>query len=85
MPQANSKPESEFFNAKLQSFIKSMKDFPSVIRTEYTYALLYEEDLDKANILKKKFIERGKTYPYQSDIRSEKELIDIATNLKKNK
>lgn len=81
----NKNTAKKLMTPELQSFIKSMKDFPSVIRTEYTYALLYEEDLDKANILKKKFIERGKTYPYQSDIRSEKELIDIATNLKKNK
>ena len=71
--------------AELKNFMQSMKDFPSIIRTEYTYALLVEEDLDKANSLKKKFIEKGKTYPYPAEIRSEKELIDIVTNLKKNK
>lgn len=70
---------------ELKNFMKSMKDFPSVIRTEYAYTLLLEEDIEKANAIKKQFIERGKTYPYQSDIRSEKELIDIATNIKKNK
>ena len=62
-----------------------MKDFPTIIRTNYTYALLVENDIDKANKYKKQFIEIGKTYPYQSDIRSEKELIDIVTNINKNK
>lgn len=69
---------------ELKSFIKSMQDSPSIIRTEYAYALLVENDEEKANQLKKKFIERGKTYPYPVDLRAEKELIDIVTNLKKN-
>lgn len=81
----NKTSAKKLMTTELKNFMQSMKDFPSIIRTEYTYALLVEEALDKANALKKKFIEKGKTYPYPADIRSEKELIDIVTNLKKNK
>lgn len=70
---------------ELKNFMKSMKNFPTVLRTQYAYTLLIEEDQEKANKIKKQFIEMGKTYPYPSDIRSDKELIDIITNLNKNK
>mgnify|MGYP003296169273 CR=1 FL=1 len=42
-----------------------------------------EKNIEKANKIKKQFISRSKTYPYPSDIKSEKELIDIATNISK--
>ena len=70
---------------ELKNFIKSMKDYPAVIRTEYAYQTLIENNIEKANELKKKFIAISKTYPYQNEIRIEKELIDIITNIKKNK
>ena len=81
----NKASAKKLMTPELQNFMNSMKNFPSVIRTNYAYALLYEDNIDKANTYKKQFIEVGKTYPYPSDIRSEKELIDIITNLNKNK
>jgi len=64
-----------------KEFMQSMKNFASVIRTEYTYALLVEKNSVKAKKIKAKFDEVSKTYPYQCDIQSEKELIEIAEKL----
>ena len=81
----NKTSAKKLMTSELQNFMKSMKNFPTVLRTQYTYALLLENDKDKAEKIKKQYIEMGKTYPYPSDIRSEKELIDIATNISKEK
>ncbi len=62
-------------------FMKSMKTFPSVIRTEYVYALLFEKDGEKAAKLKAQFEKRAKSYPYPNEIQSERELIEIADSL----
>ena len=64
-----------------KEFMQSMKNFASVIRTEYAYALLVEKNSVKAQKIKAKFEEVSKTYPYQGDIQSEKELIEIAEKL----
>lgn len=81
----NKTSAKKLMSPELQNFMKSMKNFPTVLRTQYTYALLLENDNEKAEKYKKQFIDIGKTYPYPSDIRSEKELIDIATNKSKEK
>ena len=59
-------------------FMKQMKSFPSVIRTEYVYALLCKKDNEKAEGIMAYFEKAGKKYPYPQDIESERELIDIA-------
>ncbi len=59
-------------------FMKQMKKFPSVLRTEYTFSLLYEKDMAKANQIKEQFEKCTATYPYTSDIESERELLQIA-------
>lgn len=61
-----------------KKFVKSMKSFPSVLRTEYAYALLCEKDVKKAEIIKANFDKIAKTYPYEPDITSEIELMEIA-------
>ncbi len=61
-----------------RKFIKTMKNYPSVLRTEYTLSLLSERNSDKASKFKKLFEKCAATYPYQSDIEAERELIDIA-------
>ncbi|MBQ8637877.1 MAG: hypothetical protein IJ468_01770 [Lachnospiraceae bacterium] len=68
----------EMFDQNQKTFMKSMKRFPSVIRTEYLYALLVQTDETKAEEWKKQFEECARTYPYPSDIESERELISIA-------
>ena len=36
-------------------FMKQMKKFPSVLRTEYAFSLLYEKDMTKVNQIKEQF------------------------------
>lgn len=61
-----------------KKFMKQMKNFLSVIRTEYAYALLYERDAAKAEKIKLQFEKAVKSYPYASDIESERELLEFA-------
>lgn len=61
-----------------RKFMKAMKRFPSVLRTEYALALLFEKDAAKAEATKAKFEKIAKTYPYPNDIASERELMEIA-------
>ena len=68
----------KYMSTELKKFMYSMKTFPSVIRTEYTYALLYERNEDKANRALDSFVKIGAKYPYKSDLDSERELMDIA-------
>lgn len=58
--------------------MKSMKSFPSVIRTEYALACLVEKNHEKANEKLAYFEKCAKNYPYPADIESERELIKIA-------
>lgn len=61
-----------------KKFMKQMKKFPSVLRTEYVYALLHEQDREKADKVKEQFEKCAKTYPYPNDVQSERELMEIA-------
>ena len=67
---------------ELKNFMKSMKKYPSILRTEYAIALLYENNVEKANNIKKEFDKISKNYPYQIDIDSEKELILLCDQIK---
>ena len=61
-----------------KSFMQSMKKNPTIIRTEYACALLLENDSIKAEKIKQQFEKCVVSYPYTSDIESERELINIA-------
>lgn len=63
------------------AFMKAMKKFPSVVRTEYAYALLALKDIAKANAARALFEKVAKTYPYPSDVQSERELMEIADGI----
>ena len=66
------------YTNKLKKLMNAMKKFPSVIRTEYAYALFVENDEKKAE-KKLEFFEKAmKKYPYESDIQSERELMEYA-------
>lgn len=65
-------------NKEYEKFAKQMKNFPSILRTEYVYALLAEKDEQKACECLKRFNKIAKNYPYPIDIRSERELMDVA-------
>lgn len=82
MIQENRKEILEEMLTKEQlKFMKAMKKFPSVIRTEYVYALLALKDPAKANTTRKFFEKIAKSYPYPSDIQSERELMGWAEHI----
>lgn len=58
-------------------FIKMMKGQPPIQRTEYAYALLAEQDGEKAEKLLAAFDKMAKTYPHEQEIASERELIAL--------
>lgn len=68
----------KWYQWDLQKFMKSMKKFPSVLRTEYVYALFVEKDRKKAEDLQLQFQRCIRSYPYPADIESEQELMEIA-------
>ena len=59
-------------------FMKSMKKFPSVLRTEYAYALLAEKDPEKARQVMEMFEKTARTFPNPNDIEIERGLIETA-------
>ncbi len=61
--------------------MKSMKDAPSVLRTEYVYALLSEKNEEKARETEERFEKSAGSYPYPNEIEAERELMEIANEL----
>ena len=64
-----------------EKFMKAMKNYPQIIRTEYVYALLALKDAAKAKAARELFEKAAKTYPYPSDVQSERELMEIADSV----
>lgn len=58
--------------------MKAMKKYPSVLRTEYVYALLAEQNPKKAEKLMAQFRQCTKSYPYPSEIEGERQLMALA-------
>lgn len=69
---------NEILDKNQKQFMKQMKKFPSVLRTQYTVALLLENDNDEAKRILEQFNKCSKTYPYKGDVESELELIEKA-------
>ena len=65
----------EMLNNEQKKFMKQMKNFPSVLRTEFAYSLLSEKDTVKAEKIKAQFENIAKTYPYSNDVQAERELM----------
>ena len=61
-----------------KKFMKAMKRFPSILRTQYVLALLSEKDASKAEAIRGDFEKTVKSYPYPHEIHSERELMRIA-------
>ncbi len=60
---------------ELKTFMRSMKKYPSVIRTEYALQKLYYKNTDEAEKQKILFEKMSRTYPYSADVESERELM----------
>ena len=65
-------------NKQQKELMKQMTTFPSVIRTEYAYALLAERDTAKAEKILERFEKNVETFPYPSEIETEREMLEIA-------
>lgn len=74
----NTEAVDSLLDKDTRNFMKNMKNYPSVIRTNYTYNLLIKKDIPKALKIKESFNKIAKTHPFESDIESESELIQIA-------
>lgn len=75
------RPETlmELSDRKQKKFMKAMKNFPAVQRTEYTWALLFDKDEQKARQIWQAFEKMAVSYPYPGEAASEKELMEYAT------
>lgn len=60
-----------------KKFMKAMKRFPSVLRTEYALAALFDKDKSKAEKIQADFEKVSKTYPYKHEVDSERDLLRI--------
>ncbi|MEE0858533.1 MAG: M50 family metallopeptidase [Acutalibacteraceae bacterium] len=69
---------NSYIDTSLKKFIKLMKNNPSVLRIKYAYSLLLEQDENKAQLILKRFEKVAKTYPHNSEIEEERELIEYA-------
>ena len=68
----------EYRSVDFGKFEKAMKNYPSIIRMEYTYELLANQDKLKADKKLVQFEKIAKTYPNESEIEGEWELINLA-------
>lgn len=69
---------ASLFTKDVHKIMAAMKNFPSVIRTKYVFALLVEGNPAGAKAMLDSFEKISKTYPYPVDITAERELMDIA-------
>lgn len=76
--ERNSEVIDKLYSREQIKFMKQMRKFPAIIRTEYACALLYRNDAHKAAQIKEEFEKCAKTYPYASEIESERELLETA-------
>lgn len=67
----------QLLTRELLSFMKTMKAFPSVIRTQYALAVA-DGHQEKVQACRKAFEKVAKTYPYPAEIQSERELLALA-------
>ena len=61
---------------KFKSFMKAMKSFPNVLRTNYAVAVMRGED-EKAEKIKDAFEKTANSYPYKAEIETERKLMEI--------
>ncbi|MBR6562524.1 MAG: M50 family metallopeptidase [Clostridia bacterium] len=66
---------SALFDKEQESFMKTMKDFPSIIRTQYIYARLGEHSDENSEKQLARFENIAKSYPFIGDIESEREIM----------
>lgn len=61
-----------------RNFMRAMRRFPSVLRTQYALALLWENNAEKAEMIKCEFEKVAKSAPSPHEVDSERDLIGLA-------
>lgn len=69
---------SSLLTIEQQKFMKSMKNFPSVLRTEYAIAIIRDKNAEKAEKIEQRFKKVEKTYPYPQDVNTERGFMEYA-------
>jgi len=82
--EQNAEAAKSLLTKEQLSFMKAMKSFPTVLRTQYVYSLLAEKDEKKTASIKKRFAAVAKSYPYPNDVAPERELMEIAEAVDSN-
>ncbi len=77
----NQEEISRIYTKELKKYMKQFRSLLPVMRTEYTYALLFERDLQKAENIKKRFEKAASKYPYPQEVLGERELMEEAEAL----
>lgn len=70
---------------QLEVFFKQMKNNISVVRTQYAIALLLDNDENKAKMLREHFEKCAETHPYPSELKIEREMMDMMDKRAENK
>lgn len=73
-----------FLDKEQLRFMKQMANYPTVLRTQYALARLWDGDEKQAEKLLRFFRKRSRKYPYRTDIQSEEELIRLADAVHEN-
>lgn len=60
------------------AFLRAMKTFPAVLRTQYALALLADRDEAAAKKHRAAFDRAAARYPYPAEVQSERELMELA-------
>ena len=70
------------WNSKeMRTFRKQMKNFPSVLRTEYAAVLLAEKDSAKAETIRTQFERQAKNHPFAAEAASARALMEQLTQM----
>ena len=71
------KKSEDLLTKEEKQLMKVMKDFPSVLRTEYALALASGK-VEEAQKVRQRFEKIAPTYPYACEIEGERELLEMA-------
>ena len=71
------------FSKDVINLMKNMRAFPPVLRTQYAFALLLQEDKTGAEQILARFEKLARVHPYSCEIENERELIALVNEKEK--
>ena len=79
--EKNKSKIENYLDDDLRNFMKAMQDYPSVIRTQYAYEMLYRNDIEAAQKQSDLFERTALKYPYKVEIKAERECMALAAQI----